>query len=44
MGIESEYEIIKEKVRYEGGKFISNVIKDNEIIILRQENFLLKKI
>ena len=43
MGIEDEYEILKEKVRYEGGKFLNNDRKDNEIIILRQENSLLKK-
>ena len=43
MCIEEEYEILKEKVRYDGGKFLNNDRKDNEIIILRQENSLLKK-
>ena len=43
MGIEDEYEILKEKVRYDAGKFLNNDRKDNEIIILRQENSLLKK-
>ena len=42
MGLEEEYESLKEKVRYEGGKFLNNDRKDNEIIILRQENSLLK--
>ena len=35
--------MIKEKVKYEGGKFLNNERKDNEIIILRQENSILKK-
>ena len=43
MEIESEYEELKEKVKYEGGKFLNNERKDNEIIILRQENGILKK-
>ena len=43
MGLEEEYEMLKEKVRYEGGRFLNNERKDNEIIILRQENSLLKK-
>ena len=43
MGVEEEYELLKEKVRYEAGKFLNNDRKDNEIIILRQENSLLKK-
>ena len=42
MDLEEEYESLKEKVRYEGGKFLNNDRKDNEIIILRQENSLLK--
>jgi len=42
MGLEEEYESLKEKVRYEGGKFLNNDRKDNEILILRQENSLLK--
>ena len=43
MCIEEEYELLKEKVRYDAGKFLNNDRKDNEIIILRQENSLLKK-
>ena len=41
--IEKEYEELKEKLKYEGGRFLENERKDNEIIILRQENSLLKK-
>ena len=43
MSLEEEYEELKEKVKYEGGKFLDNDRKDNEIIILRQENSSLKK-
>ena len=43
MSLEEEYEDLKEKVKYEGGKFLDNDRKDNEIIILRQENSSLKK-
>lgn len=43
MGLEEEYEELKEKVKYEGGKFLENDRKDNEIIILRRENSALKK-
>ena len=43
MEIENEYEELKEKVKYEAGKFLNNDRKDNEIIILRQENGILKK-
>ena len=43
MGLEEEYEELKEKVKYEGGKFLENDRKDNEIIILRRENSTLKK-
>ena len=43
MGLEEEYEELKEKVKYEGGKFLDNEIKDNEIFILRAENSSLKK-
>ena len=43
MEMESEFEDLKEKVKYEGGKFLNNEKKDNEIIILRQENCILKK-
>ena len=40
--IQIEYEELKEKVKYVGGKFLDNDRKDNEIIILRQENNILK--
>ena len=43
MSLEDEYEELKEKVKYEGGKFLDNERKDNEIIILRSENSALKK-
>jgi hypothetical protein len=43
MEMENEFEELKEKVKYEGGKFLNNERKDNEIIILRQENSILKK-
>ena len=43
MSLEEEYEELKEKVRYEGGKFLENDRKDNEIIIIRAENSALKK-
>ena len=43
MEMESEFEELKDKVKYEGGKFLNNERKDNEIIILRQENSILKK-
>ena len=43
MALEEEYEELKEKVKYEGGKFLDNDRKDNEIIILRSENSALKK-
>ena len=38
-----EFEELKEKVKYVGGKFLENEKKDNEILILRQENNILKK-
>ena len=41
--IEEDYEELKEKVKYEDGKFLDNDRKDNEIIILRRENSNLKK-
>ena len=41
--IQIEYEELKEKVKYVGGKFLDNERKDNEIIILRHENNILKK-
>lgn len=40
--IEDEYEELKEKVKYEDGKFLENDRKDNEIIILRRENSNIK--
>ena len=43
VSLEEEYEELKEKVKYEGGKFLDNDRKDNEIIILRSENSTLKK-
>ena len=43
LSIEEEYEQLKEKVKYENGKFLDNDRKDNEIIILRRENSSLKK-
>jgi chromosome segregation ATPase len=43
MEIEEEYEELKEKVKYENGKFLNNDRKDNEIIIIRGENTNLKK-
>ena len=38
-----EYEELKEKVKYDGNKFLDNDRKDNEINILRKENSSLKK-
>ena len=38
-----EYEELKQKVKYVGGKFLDNERKDNEIIIIREENNNLKK-
>ena len=43
MQIEEDYEDLKERVRFEEGKFMENDRKDNEIIILRKENSNLKK-
>ena len=43
MQIEDDYEKLKEKVRYEEGKFMENDRKDNEINILRRENSNVKK-
>ena len=43
MEMETEFEELKEKVKYEGGKSLNNERKDNEIMILRQENSILKK-
>jgi len=41
--MQEEFEELKEKVKYEGGKFLNNERKENEILILRQENTMLKK-
>ena len=41
--LEEEYEELKEKVKYDGNKFLDNERKDNEIFILRSENSSLKK-
>jgi hypothetical protein len=41
--LEEEYEELKEKVKYDGNKFLDNERKDNEIFILRAENSSLKK-
>ena len=41
--MEEEFEELKEKVRYEGGKFLNNDRKDNEIKILRRENSNIKR-
>ena len=43
VSMEEEYEELKEKVKYEEGKFLDNDRKDNEIIILRNENSKIKK-
>ena len=40
--IEDEFEEMKMKFKYENGKFLDNDRKDNEIIILRKENTILK--
>ena len=42
MELEEEYDDLKQKVKYEGGKFLENDRKDNEIIIVRRENSTLK--
>ena len=41
--MEEDYEELKEKLKYEGGKFLENDRKDNEIMILRNENSKIKK-
>ena len=43
MEIEEEFEELKEKVKYDEGKFLNNDRKDNEIMIIRRENSNLKK-
>ena len=42
MEIEEEFEEMKEKLKYENGRFLDNERKDNEIIIIRSENSKLK--
>ena len=41
--MEKDYNLLKEKVKYEEGRFLYNDRKDNEILILREENSNLKK-
>ena len=41
--MQEEFEELKSKVKYEGGRFLNNERKENEIIILRQENTILKR-
>ena len=41
--MEKDYDLLKEKVKYEEGRFLNNDRKDNEILILREENSNLKK-
>ena len=41
--MEKEYNLLKEKVKYEEGRFLTNERKENEILILREENSNLKK-
>ena len=38
MEMENEFEEMKGKLKYEGGRFLNNDRKDNEIIIIRTEN------
>ena len=42
--MEYEFEEMKAKFKYEDGRFLKNDRKDNEIIIIRNENSKLKKI
>ena len=42
--MEYEFEEMKAKLKYEDGRFLKNDRKDNEIIIIRNENSNLKKI
>ena len=44
MEMENEFEEMKGKLKYEGGRFLNNDRKDNEIIIIRTENTNLKNI
>ena len=41
--MQEEYEYFKSEFKFENGRFLDNEKKENEIIILRQENTLLKK-
>ena len=41
--LEEEYQELKEKVHFSGGKFLENDRKDNEIMILKKENSSIKK-
>ena len=41
--MEQEFDAMKEKFKYENGKFLHNEKKENEILILRAENSNLKK-
>jgi hypothetical protein len=43
MDLESEYENLKQKLKYDGKNFLDNDRKENEIEILRRENSNLKK-
>ena len=43
MNLEDEYQELKEKVHFSGGKFLENDRKDNEILILKKENSAIKK-
>ena len=43
MEMEEEFEEMKEKLKYEDGEFLNNEKKENEILILRAENSILKK-
>ena len=38
MEMEEEFDEMKEKLKYENGKFLHNEKKENEILILRAEN------
>ena len=42
MEMEDEFEEMKAKLKYEDGRFLNNDRKDNEIIIIRGENSILK--
>ena len=44
LDMEEEFDEMKEKLKYENGKFLHNAKKENEILILRAENSNLKKV